>query len=53
MKIGQILRKIVMLKPILKILGVKDKTVVSKGLDVVEVIEKTINEEKNGTKEIK
>lgn len=38
------LHKIVILKPILRILRIKNDSVVSKGVDIVEVIDKAVNE---------
>ena len=36
----RVLHTVVLLRPILKILGVKDKTVVSKGAAVADVVDK-------------
>lgn len=44
MKLGKILHKIVLLRPLLKLLGVKDKTVAAKVGEGLEIVDKTINE---------
>lgn len=44
MNLAKLLHKTVLLRPILWILGVKPKTAVSKGMDVLEVVDKMVNE---------
>jgi len=48
MKIGRILRKIIILRPLLKLFGVKDHTVVAKVGEGLVIVDKAVNEEKKG-----
>ena len=45
MKLGRLLHKIVLLRPLLKLLGVKDKTVVAKVGEGLAVVDKVVNED--------
>jgi len=44
MKLGKILHKVVLLRPLLKLLGVKDKTAVAKVGEGLEIVDKAVNE---------
>jgi len=46
MKLGKILHKVVLLRPLLKLLGVKDKTVVAKVGEGLEIVDKVVNEKR-------
>ena len=43
-KIGKLLKKAPLIKSLLKILGVKDKTVVGKAADGLVIVDKIVNE---------
>jgi hypothetical protein len=43
-KVGKLLHKIVLLRPLLKLLGVKDKTVAAKVGEGLSIVDKAVNE---------
>lgn len=45
MKLGRILHKIVLLRPLLKLLGVKDHTVAAKVGEGLQLVDRAVNED--------
>lgn len=44
MKLGKLLHKVVLLRPLLRLLGVKDKTVAAKVGEGLAIVDKVVNE---------
>lgn len=48
MKVGRLLHKVVLLRPLLRLFGVKDHTVAAKVGEGLSIVDKAVNEPKRG-----